>query len=206
MHRQCYSIITAISELEVVKDVPFKEKWRIFSHIGDFLHIMVRHSHDVVSYAPLYIHRFRFVQPHFLTEAEKFNITNCDPSKLVTVADKLRYYRYRSGLLQRETANHAGIERTTYSAYEEDVREYYPLDVLARIAELFDVDITDLLDAYNSFLYHGQSEQVKSLRRRTGLTQAKFAERYGVTKSQIKRWEQGKIRITKKMWEKLFRT
>lgn len=195
----------ALSKLEVGNDVPFNEKWSVFSHIGDSLYIMVRHSHNVVSYAPLYIHRFQFLQLHFLYDSEKFNTVYTEPSKLVTVADKLKYYRYKRGLLQREVSDYIGIERSTYVDYEDSYRDYYPLDMLKRIADLLCVDISDIFDEYNSFLYYGQAEQIKALRKQMELTQKAFAVKYGVDVSNVKRWEQGKIRISKKMWERIFK-
>ncbi len=166
---------------------------------------MVRNAHDVVNYVPLYIHRFRFLQPHFMSDAEKFNIAYTDPSRYTTVADKLRYYRYKNGLLQRDVADHANIERTTYTAYEDGTRDYYPLDILARIANLLKVDIADLLDEYHAFLYRGQASQVRSLRKQLGLTQESFAIRFGVATAQVRRWEQDAMRMTKKMWLKVFK-
>ena len=120
------------------------------------------------------------------------------------VADKLRYYRHKKGLLQREVADCVGIERTTYSAYEAELRDFYPLDVLAHIAKLFEIDVADLLDDYNAFLYYGQAPQIKALRKEMQLTQATFAAHFGVTLPNVKRWEQGKTRITKKKWELIF--
>ena len=73
-------------------------------------------------------------------------------------------------LLQRDVAEYAGIKRATYSSYEENVRDYCPVDTLKRIAKLFEVDITNLLDDYNTFLYNGQAEQLKGLRKQLGLT------------------------------------
>ena len=67
------------------------------------------------------------------------NIGNDDSANLTTIADKLRYYQHRNGLLQREGADHVGVERTTYSAYEEYVRDYYPSDMLENIAEFLKV-------------------------------------------------------------------
>jgi len=166
--------------------------------------MMVRHSNGVVSYAPLYRHIFRFVQPHFLADAEKFNIDYPAPEQLESTADKLRCYRYRKGLLQREVADHAGIERTTYTDYEAEERDYYPLDILERIAEVLGVSITDLPDGYNTFLYLGQAGQVKDLRKRLGLTQKAFAAQLGVNKTTYKRWEYGKVRMSKTTWEKMF--
>ena len=98
-----------------------------------------------------------------MTEAEKVNIENINPAELNTIADKLRYYRNRKGLLQREVADYIGIESATYSAYEEDGRDYYPVDILKRIAALYDIDLANLQDDYNAFLCAGQAEQVQQL-------------------------------------------
>ncbi len=196
----------AFSGLQDGKCVPFDEKWNIFGHVGNSLYLMTRYCHGVVSCVPLYVHRFRFLQPHFLFDSERFNIACTDPSQFATVGDKLRYYRYRNGLLQRDVADHAGIERTTYTDYEDNVRDYYPLDVLARIADLLEVDISALLDDYNSFLYYGQAQQVRAARQGMGLTQAAFAAVYGVQTPTVKRWEQCKIRMSKVMWEKVFKS
>lgn len=194
----------AFSKVEDGKYVPFEEKWSIFCRMSGHLFIMVRHSITGVIYAPLYRHSFQLLQPHFLMDAEKFNITYTDPSMLTTTADKLRYFRYKKALLQRNVADYAGIERTTYSAYEENTRDYYPLDVLVRIAELLGVEIIYLLDDYNAFLYRGQAEQIKGLRKQLELTQAAFAVRFNVNTAMVKRWEQEKTRMTKKMWAKIF--
>jgi len=43
--------------------------------------------------------------------------------------------------LQREVADYVGIERTTYSAYEEDGRDYHPIETQEHIAGLYGVDI-----------------------------------------------------------------
>ena len=83
---------------------------------------MTRYAFDVVSYAPLYIHSFRLVQPHTLVEAEKFNLVYTDPTQIDNIADKLRWYRYQHGLLQRDVADYAGLDRSTYSGYENTVK------------------------------------------------------------------------------------
>ena len=165
---------------------------------------MVRYANEVVSYAPLYLHSFAFLRPHFLTDAEKFNIDSTDPTQMKFVADKLRYYRYKKGLLQKDVANYAGIERTTYTDYETAVRDYYPLDVLGRIAECLDVNIVDLLDEYNAFLYRGQAAQILQLRKQLGITQKVFALRMGVNIATYKDWEWGVTRLLKTRWEKMF--
>ena len=204
---QCYRGLTALFEdleLEVGKKASFEGKWHVFCNINSQLYVMVCHSNSGVRYAPLYIHSFPFLRPHFLAESEKVNIGSDDPANFITIANKLRYYRHRNGLFQREVADYVGIERTTYSAYEEDGRDYYPYDTLQRIAEFLNVKDADLLDDYNTFLCDGQAHQIKALRDKMKMTQAEFAAHFGIAKEQIKKWEQGKARMTKKFWEKVF--
>jgi len=165
---------------------------------------MVRYSNNGVTFAPMFIHRFTFLRPHFLAEAEKFNIEMTDPKEMKTTADKLRYYRHKKGLLQKQVAEYAGINRTTYSAYEMGEYDSYPIDMLKQIAKLLGVKITDLLNEYNTFLYRGQAKQVSALRQRLGLTQQSFAAQLGVNKTTYKRWETGKVRMTKPTWEMMF--
>ena len=154
-------------------------------------------------YSPLAIHSFQFLRPKKLTDAEKFNIQYPNPAMLTTTADKLRYYRYKKSLLQREVADYAGINESTYIHYENPEHDYYPIDKLGRIAELLKVDITDLLDEYNRFLYDGQGWQIRKIRKSMGLTQYQFGKLYGVSAEAVKRWESGKVRVTKGTWEKI---
>ncbi len=165
--------------------------------------LMSRHTTETVTYAPLYIHSFRLVQPHTLVEAEKFNIRYTDPSQISSTADKLRWYRYRNGLLQRDVADHASIDRSTYSSYEEIGRDYYPIEKMKKIAELFSVPVTELLDDFNLFLYNGQGRQIKEIRKHRNMTQAEFARRLGVPLGTLKAWEQDRVQIFKSTWEKL---
>lgn len=170
------------------------------------MNIMVRHADTGIAYAPLYIHSFPVVQPHFLVDAEKYNLTYSAISEIESTADKLRWCRYRKGLLQRDVADYSGIDRSTYIHYEESRRDLYPLDKMAKIATLFDVDIVDLLDEYNAFLYCGQGEQIKTLRKSKGLTQKEYAAVLGVSSGTLKNWEKDRVQMFKTTWEKLFQS
>lgn len=65
---------------------------------------------------------------------------------ITEIADKLRWYRYQKGLRQRDAADYAGIDRSTYIHYEEAGRDYYPKEHMERLAELFEVPLETLLD------------------------------------------------------------
>ena len=119
-----------------------------------------------------------------------------------TTAEKLRWLRCQRNLFQIEVADYAGLERSTYIGYEEGTRDSYPPDKLALIAELFQVPVDDLLDEYNRFLAR-QGEEVRAIRRASGLSQEGFAGRLGVSESAVQRWESEKARMTKGMWERV---
>ncbi len=164
--------------------------------------IMVRHSPEGVVYAPLYIHSFQLLLPHHQAEAEKFN--GIVPDKLTSTADKLRFFRYKKALLQRKVAEYAGLDRSTYIRYESDM-DFYPPDKLYKITELLEVDITDLLDEYNTFIHNGQGQQMRVIRRQMKLTQKEFGKRFGVHGGTVKKWESESIRISKKLYCKIFK-
>ena len=73
---------------------------------------MVLHTPEVVKCAPLFIYTFPLFLPHHLLEAEKFNIRYPVPAKITDMSDKLRYYRYKKGLLQREVADYLFITKS----------------------------------------------------------------------------------------------
>lgn len=138
-----------------------------------------------------------------LTKAKMYLYENPNPEKLLSVSDKLKWYRYQNGLLQSEVANVMGVDRTTYSRYEENVLDTYPVKKLVKAAELFGIDVTDLLDSYNLFLYRGQGEQIKRLRKSLKLTQSQFAKYTDIPLGTLKKWEQNRVCVQKKFFEKL---
>lgn len=151
----------------------------------------------------MYVVRFRFLQPHKLTEAERFNILYPTPDKINNVSDKLRYYRYKKALRQRDVATYIGVDRGTYAGYEENP-EHIPIHSLVKIARLFEIEPKELLtDEYSQFLFDNQGEQIKSMRKRLGMTQNEFGKYVGVHGGTVKRWESNKIQIQRATYEKI---
>lgn len=126
-----------------------------------------------------------------------------DPSKIAETADKLRWYRYKNALRQRDVAKAVGTDRTTCKRYEEAGYEYHPGDVMEKIAALFGVPVEELLDNYNLFLYRDQGRQIQEKRLELGMTQREYADRLGVPYASLGRWERNKMRIAKGTWEKM---
>ena len=155
--------------------------------------------------APLQILKFPVVLPHKFLDAEKFNLRFSDASEITEIADKLRWYRYQKGLRQRDAADYAGIDRSTYIHYEEAGRDFYPKEHMEKLAELFEVPVDTLLDDYNLFLRNGQGNQIKAIRMKLGLTQKQYADKLGVSLGSLKQWEQNRKQIFKSTWEKYFK-
>ena len=127
MRSKCYPIITDFFGAYDAKEVPFDEKWHVFQRLGRQTYLMIQNISGDIKFSPLFIHTFPLLAPHHLLESEKFNIRLPDPSKITETADKLRWYRYRKALLQREIAELIGIDRGTYIRYEEYGHDYYPV-------------------------------------------------------------------------------
>ena len=149
----------------------FEAKWRLLARVGVRCYILISNVSGAVKVAPLQILQFPVVLPHKFQDAEKFNLQFPDFSEITETADKLRWLRYQKGLRQRDVADYAGIDRSTYVHYEEYGKDLYPPEHMEKIAQLFEVPVDTLLDDYNLFLRNGQGEQIKAIRTKLGLTQ-----------------------------------
>ncbi len=188
------------------KKAPFSRnapKWRLFLKISDNLYVFSKQRNGRTIYSPLAIHSFQFLRPKKLTDAEKFNIQYPNPAMLTTTADKLRYYRYKNPCSSGKSLTMQGLTKAPIFIMKTRNMTTTRIDKLGRIAELLEVDITDLLDEYNRFLYDGQGWQIRKIRKSMGLTQYQFGKLYGVSAGAVKRWESGKVRVTKGTWTKV---
>lgn len=179
----------------------FPGLWKIYYQVNENFYIMYRFKNNKLIYAPLYIHSFKLVNR---SEQEKAFLCNTpELGELKSVSDKLKWYRCKNGISQSEVADVIGVDRTTYSRYERNILNAYPIDKLSMIAELFKIDVTALLDEYNLFLYHGQGKQIKKLRKSLELTQSEFAKNIGIPLGTLKKWEQNRIKINKTSYLKI---
>lgn len=95
------------------------------------------------------------------------------------------------------------IDRATYSEYEENIRDFYPVKHLEKLSRLYNIQVTDLMDDYNRFLYDGQSKRLKEIRKQQQLTQSGLAKLLNMKVTTIKNWERGSVRMYKSSWERL---
>ena len=202
---KCYTNLTEETALQVAERVPFEAKWRLLARVGVRCCILISNVSGAIKVAPLQILQFPVVLPHKFQDAEKFNLQFPDFSEITETADKLRWLRYQKGLRQRDVADYAGIDRSTYVHYEEYGKDLYPPEHMEKIAQLFEVPVDMLLDDYNLFLRNGQGNQIKAIRTKLGLTQRQYADKLGVSLGNLKHWEQNRKQIFKSTWEKYFK-
>ena len=108
-------------------------------------------------------------------------------------------------MLQREVADYIGVDRSTYIHYETVGRDYYPIENMEKLAALFGVPVTELLDEFNSFLYHNQGKQIQARREALGMTVIQYAKHLGVQPDKLRKWESNQVQISKTTWEKHFK-
>ena len=143
---QCDAIAAEETALQVAERTPFEEKWRLLARVGVRCYILISNVSGAVKVAPLQILQFLVVLPHKFQDAEKFNLQFPDFSEITETADKLRWLRYQKGLRQRDVADYAGIDRSTYVHYGEYGKDLYPPEHMEKIAQLFEVPVDMLLD------------------------------------------------------------
>ena len=159
-------------------------------HISSRSFIMARHTSHGIETAPM-----------FVVSVNPMQDPTTPPESL---PDKLKYYRQRAGLLQRDVAGKLGIDSNTYSRYELPTRGRYPQEILNALAKLYGLPQKDLSDGYNEFLKN-QGNIISEKRRDLGLTQKEFAKRIGTKLANLKRWERGEVAADRRTWEMYFK-
>lgn len=170
--------------------------WRADIALGDGLYLMGRDGR----FAPLYVLSFQVGKVRKVSEAQRYS---CKYEDLRTVPERLRWCRYRLGLMQKEVAQQLGIPLSQYEEMERGACREYPARTMDKLAELYGVPVGDLLDEYSRFLYDGPSDQIRCARERLGLSRKAFAKLVGTGGKSMRDWEMGRKKVSKKSWEKL---
>ena len=166
---------------------------------------MCHNENGVVRYAPLCIHSFRLISPRKLLDSEIFNQLYHSYQEIDNVQDRLRWCRHHMGLMQKEVADLIGITRGHYIDFEVGYVDYYPKEIVDKLAALYQVPVDDLLDDYNRFLYQGQGKLIREYRESLGLQKKPFARLIGVDPNLLRAWEADQKRMNINSWEKYFK-
>lgn len=189
-------------ETSINEKVPFTREWNILNKISDNLYSVYKKRKNKTEYSLMYIHTFTFVVGRDYKECEKYNLEITNPYELENINEKIKYFRLKSSLYQEEVAKIIGIDRTTYISYENGLR-VYPIEVMTKLSNMYNVDLDVLLDDYHRFIYFNQGQNIKKIRKELGLNQDELAELLGVSFNVIKRAEQEKVRFLEKNYIKL---
>lgn len=180
-------------------------KWRILAQVSENIYILCSTSEGYVRYAPMYIHSFRLIAPRRLLEAQLFNQQYQNYEDIPNVQDRLRWCRHHMGLMQKEVADLIGISRGHYIDFEVGYVDYYPKEIVDKLAALYQVPVDDLLDDYNRFLYKGQGKMIREYRESLGLKKKPFARLIHLDPGTLRCWENDEKRMFKDSWEKYFK-
>ena len=179
--------------------------WRILDRLSDDLYVLSQTQNSHVRYAPLYIHSFVLCTPRKILEATQFNQRYHRYEEIDNVPDRLRWCRHNRALLQKDVAGMVGINRNTYMNMESGATKQVPVEVTQKLADFYDVPMTDFLDGYNRFLYDGQVERIRKYRESTGLGRKPFAREKGIPIRSFLEWESGRKVVSQNSWEKYFK-
>ena len=153
----------------------------------------------------MYIHSFRLIAPRKLLDAQLLNQQYQNYEDISNVQDRIRWCRHHKGLLQKDVAEILGITREHYIDYEVGYVDYYPKEIVDKLAALFEIPVDDLLDDYNSFLYKGQGKLIREYRESTGLQKKQFARLINIDPGTIRYWENEQKRMSINSWNKYFK-
>ena len=162
---------------------------------------MCRTAPGGARFAPLYLHSFRLSAARCLTRNGPASASG-DYEGLQTPAQRLAWLRTRAGLLQREAAERAGVSPSVYHAMETGAAARWQRGAVDRLAALFGVPPTDLLDDYNRLLYQGQGRTLRAFRLREGLSQAALARQLGVPPSLVGAWERERKTVSRASFDR----
>ena len=180
--------------------------WTIYEKFTPNVFGIYHNTEKGIQKTILFIHTFHVFTHRNLSEAQAFLNTHPTPDTLITVADKLRYYRFTHELLQKDIAEIVHICRNTYASYEDDARISYDIEVMKRIAEYYKIPVTNLLDDYNLFLYEQPGLKLKQLRKSYHITQKTLSEFMHVQRNTIMEWEKGYHTMSFETYHLLFKT
>ena len=173
-------------------------KWRSF----DNLHLLYRSQNRRNTYAVIYVHSVLFHLPPRCTIAGRYNLLYKSPEQLDTVPQKLKYYRHKCLLHQEDVAKRVNMSRKRYISFEAERHDYYPIEVLEKLAGFYHIPTENLMDDYHLFLYHEPGKTIRQFRKKKHYTQQQLADLMGVWKSTVRNWEGGRSQITKKNYIK----
>ena len=128
-----------------VKDTPFSS-WSVYRQFSKQLSLLYKEEYGRLTYKVQYILTIPFKIPSWLPAHEKYLLVYSSPDCLEKTSQKIRYFRHKNCMYAKDVAKYLGMDRTNYGHYEEVAYEYCPLAILEKLATLYNIPVTDLMD------------------------------------------------------------
>ena len=155
-------------------------------------------------FASLYILSFRVTQAKKISEAFSLYRKYRRYADINNVPDRLRWRWHALGLLQKVAAVQIGVSRSVYNSLETGEAGSYDPAVMDKLASLYGIPVSDLLDDDHRFLLNGQGQAIRALRSSLGMTRKQFAEHLHTDVRNIQAWETEGKTISRRMWKAHF--
>ncbi len=156
-------------------------------------------------FKPLYILSFRVTATKKISGAFSLNRRYRRYEEIDSVPDRLRWRRHELGLRQKDAAARIGVTRSVYNSLETGETQSCDPEALDRLAALYRIPVSDLLDGYSRFLMTGQGQAIQQLRASLNMTREQFADHLHTDVRNILAWETEKKKISRRMWERYFK-
>ncbi len=124
-----------------------------------------------------------------------------------SISARLRYYMQKEKISQPKLAKAIGCSRDTIFSYMNNKISESRMDinVLKKLAQFFGVGQYYFCNDYHIFVdTENVAEILKELRKKERVPQRVFADMLGIPLASYKTYEQGKIKLPERHWEKIY--
>ena len=119
-----------------------------------------------------------------------------NPDNIEQMYDKLRYYRFKNKLTQREVAEYLQITEMRYKEYERAKGSRLPEEIAEKLAEFYNIPVEKLRTHYQKFISNNPGEKINQIRCSMKYSQWDFANMLGISKSALVSWEKNRKTIS----------
>ena len=180
------------------------QDWIVASRVSEQLYLVEREENGLKIRSALLVIVIRMRIRRSLQEEKPFMALHPSYESLTTIADRVRWCRFKRNLTRKEVAALLGTSCATYSDIEIGRTCYIDRQLGRRISALFEIPLSDLRDPYYAFLERGQGKQIRRLQETLHMNQKQFADYLHVNPNQIRDWEQERKTISRRSWEQYF--
>lgn len=195
MYRKSNPLGTALSEKKESIERLLSPKWKLW-RLFDHLSIFYSESSSGIKYCTFYRHSIPLYISEHSKARDRYNLLQDNPDNIEQMYDKLRYYRFKNKLTQREVAEYLQITEMQYKEYERAKGSRLPEEIAEKLAEFYNIPVEKLRTHYQKFISNNPGEKIKQIRCSMKYSQWDFANMLGISKSALVSWEKNRKTIS----------